>query len=73
MVCGLHDDDVRTEVGSEQQTQCLDDIRLLGLAARQTELGELLVGTKHHQLGAKHNPEVKQTVGLMCSTTPLDK
>ena len=55
MVSGFHGDDVSAEVGAQQKTQGLDHVLLLGFAARQAQLRELLIRTQHHQLRPKHH------------------
>ena len=40
---------------SEQEAQRLDLVGALGLAAREGQERELLVGSQHHKLGAKDN------------------
>ena len=59
MVGRLHDDDVRTEVGSQQQTQGFDHVGLLWFASRETELCELLIWSQHNQLWAEYNSEIR--------------
>lgn len=53
VISGFYNNDVGGEVRSKQQAQCLDYIRSLWLAARDAELGELLVGTQHNQVGTE--------------------
>ena len=55
MVSSLDHDDVRHEVGSQQETQGTDLVRFLRFTAGQTELRELLVRSEHDQLGSKNN------------------
>ena len=53
VVAGFNDDDVRAEVRTEQESDCPDEVGLLGLPSRQGQLRELLVGLQHHQVGSK--------------------
>ena len=55
MVRCLYGDDIRAEVWPKQQAQSLDGVRLLGLASREAELGELLVRLQHHHVWSKHH------------------
>ena len=57
MVSGFHGDDVSGKVRPQEQAESLDLIGFLGLAARQTELCELLIRSQHHQLWSKHHTE----------------
>lgn len=56
MVCCLHNDDVGGEIRAQQQAQGLDYVGPLRLAARDAELGELLVGAKHDKVGSEDHP-----------------
>ena len=55
VVRGLDGDDVGAEVWPQKQAQGLDGVGLLGLASRQTQLGELLVWHQHDHVRAKHD------------------
>lgn len=58
----LHGDDVRAEVGPEQQAQALDRIGHFWLAARKREQRELLVRVEHHQVRTEHDARLLRLV-----------
>ena len=55
MVRRLYGDDIGTEIGSQEETQSLDDVGSLRLASGETQLCELLVRFQHDQVGTKHH------------------
>ena len=55
MVRRLDGDDVGAEIWSQEEAEGLDDVGSLGLPAGQRELGELLIGLQHDQVGTKHH------------------
>lgn len=58
VVGGLDGDDIRAEVGPQEQTQRLDGVWSLGLPSRQAQLSELLVGLQHDHVWPKHHPSL---------------
>ena len=56
VVGGFYGDDVGAEVGSEEKAKSLNCVRLLWLASRETQLGELFVWFEHNHVRSEDNP-----------------